>query len=439
VDCCPYREALLPCRLRNSEFLLPTIDDLDEKYGLHGAKVLLRIDINSPVDPETGKILDDSRIRAHSVTVRELVERGAAVVVMSHQGRPGDSDFVHLRSHAELLAKHSGVNVEFVEDVIGPEARRRISSLGPGEVLLLDNTRLMSEEIIEAKPERHAKSIFVQRLAPVVNYYINDAFATAHRSQPSIVGFPVVLPSAVGRVMERELKALSRLYSGEERPRVFVLGGGKAHDTIRILEHLHANKAADRVLTAGLVAELFMVAKGIDIGEVNRRFLEAKGIIALVPRARRLLLRGLPLETPVDFVTLVDNEVRVEPVGSITGIIRDIGPQTVKMYSEIMKEARLIVLRGPAGVVEDPRFREGSRQLVRAAIDSQAFVIIGGGHLNAIVSELGLESSSNLHISTGGGALLLFLAGEELPGLTALQLSAQRFFPELARREENQP
>ena len=422
----------MPCRLRGSSTVLPTIDDLEEKYGLKGSKVLLRIDVNSPIDPETGRILDDSRIRAHSVTIKDLVERGAAVVLLSHQGRPGEPDFVPLRGHAELIAKHSGVPVEYVDDVIGPAARRRISQLRPGEVLLLDNTRLMSEEIIEAKPERHAKSIFVKRLAPVVNYYINDAFATAHRSQPSIVGFPLLLPSAVGRVMERELKALSRLYSGEERPRVFVLGGGKVHDTLRILEHLHSNKAADRVLTAGLVAELFMVAKGIDIGEANRRILESKGIMALIPRARRLLLRGLPLETPVDFVTLLDGEVRVEPVGSIRGVIRDIGPQTINMYTEIMKEAKLIVLRGPAGVVEDPRFREGSRRLVKAAVESQAFVIIGGGHLNAIVSELGLESRDNLHISTGGGALLLFLAGEELPGLTALQLSAQKYFPELA-------
>jgi len=420
----------LPCRLRNSQ-LLPTIDDLDERYSLKGSKVLLRIDINSPVDPSTGEILDDARIRAHAVTVRELAERGAAVVVLSHQGRPGESDFVPLRQHARLLAKYSKIDVDYVDDVIGPEARKRIDALQPGQALLLDNTRLISEEIIEAKPERHAKSIFVKRLAPHVNYYVNDAFATAHRSQPSIVGFPLLMPSAVGRVMEKELAALARLYSAEERPRVFVLGGGKVHDTLRILEHLHANKAVDRVLTAGLIAELFMLAKGIDIGDINRRLLESKGITALIPRARRLLLRGLPLETPVDFVTLVGGEVRVETVGNIRGLIRDIGPQTVKMYSEIMREARLIVLRGPAGVVEDPRFREGSRALVKAAVDSSAFVIIGGGHLNAIVSELGLSGRLNLHVSTGGGALLLFLAGEELPGLVALQRSAAKYFPEL--------
>ena len=420
----------MPCRLRNNQ-LLPTIDDLDERYGLRGAKVLLRVDLNSPVDPRDKRVIDDSRIRAHSVTVKELAERGAAVVVLSHQGRPGESDFISLREHAEILSKHTGLPVEFIDDVIGPAARERISSLEPGQVLLLDNTRLISEEIIEATPERHSKSIFVQRLAPLAQYYINDAFATAHRSQPSIVGFPLLMPSAVGRVMERELEALSKLYTEESKPRVFVLGGGKVHDTLRILEHLHANKAVDRVLTAGLVAELFLLAKGVDIGEPNRRFLENKGITALIPRARRLLLRGLPLETPMDFVTLVGDKVEVETVGNIRGLIRDIGPQTVRMYSEMMKEARLIVLRGPAGVVEDPRFREGSRALVKAAVESGAYVIIGGGHLNVIAAELGLVDRPNLHVSTGGGALLLFLAGEELPGIRALQLSASKFFPEL--------
>jgi len=420
----------LPCSLRNKH-VIPTIDDLDKYFGIKGSKILLRIDINSPIDPKTGDILDDSRIRTHSVTVRELVERGAAVVVMSHQGRPGDSDFVSLDRHARLLEKHTGLHVRFIDDVIGPAARETIKSLQPGDILLLDNTRLVSEEIIEATPEKHAESIFVTRLAPLFNYYVNDAFATAHRSQPSIVGFPIKLPSAAGRVMEKELTALSKLYNPEERPRVFVLGGGKVHDTIRILEHLHNNGAVDRILATGLVAELFMVAKGINIGEANLRVLEAKGLLSLLPRARRLLLRGLPLETPVDFRMLVNDHVEVETIGNIKGVIKDIGPQTVRMYTEIMKEARLIVMRGPAGVIEDPRFREGSRELVRAAAESNAYVIVGGGHLNSIIAELGLAGRPNLHASTGGGALLLFLAGEDLPGLIALVKSAEKFFPQL--------
>jgi phosphoglycerate kinase len=408
---------------------IATIDDLDEKVGLKGSKVLLRVDINSPVDPATGAILDDTRIRRHSKTVRELAERGAAVVVLSHQGRPGDPDFVSLKAHREVLEKHVGLPVDFVEDVIGPAARERIRELKPGEVLLLDNTRLVSEEIIEATPEKHASSIFVSRLANLVNCYVNDAFATAHRSQPSIVGFPMVLPSAAGRVMEEELKALAKVFAeGEEaRPRVFVLGGGKVHDTLRILENVLRNKAADRILTGGLVAELFMVAKGINLGEENMRFLEEKGLLALVPRARRLLLRGLPVETPIDFVTEVEGAVRTEPASNVGGLIRDIGPETVKVYTEIVKEARTVVLRGPLGVIEDPRFRTGSMEVMKAAASGDAFVIVGGGHMNLIASELGLAEGGKVHISTGGGALLLLLAGEELPGIKALAISARKF------------
>ena len=311
---------------------IPTIDDLDAKFKLSGSRVLVRVDFNSPIDPKTGRILDDSRIKAHVETIKELYERRCMIVLMSHQGRPGEDDFISLENHAKVLEKHLGLPVEFIDDVIGPAARKRISELKPGEILLLDNTRLISEEVIEAVPEKQVNTIFVRRLAPLFNFYINDAFAAAHRSQPSLVGFPLVLPSAAGRLMEREVKALAKLVSPEERPRIFVLGGGKVRDTLRIIEHLHMQRAADRILVTGLVAELFLLAKGLDIGVENKRFLERHGLISLLPRARYILLKGAPIETPVDFVTLKDNKVSVEHVGSITGLIRDIGPATIEMY-----------------------------------------------------------------------------------------------------------
>ncbi len=419
----------MPQKIRNN-IVVATIDDLDEKYRIRGSKILVRIDINSPIDPLARKILDDTRIRAHSQTVKELAERGAAVVLMSHQGRPGDSDYVSLEPHKELLEKYTGIPIKFVDDVIGPAAREAIRNTQPGEVLLLDNTRLAAEEIIEALPQSHMKSIFVQRLAPLVNFYINDAFAAAHRSQPSIVGFPLLMPSAAGRVMEKELLALSKLYNSEERPRVYVLGGGKVHDTLRILEHLHHQRSVERILSGGLVAELFLIAKGIDLGKQNTEILEKKGVISLIPRARRLLLRGLPLETPIDFLTLHRGEVKAESIGSIKGVIRDIGPETIKMYAELLRDAKTVVLRGPMGVVEDPRFRRGSSELIKAAANTDAFVIVGGGHLNAIASNLDEKSRNKLHISTGGGALLLFLAGEDLPGITTLVESYNKFFLE---------
>ncbi len=414
--------------IRVGEDTIAVIDDLDEKYRVTGKKILVRIDINSPINPITQEILDDTRIRAHTRTILELVEKKAALVLVSHQGRPGTDDFVTLEKHAEKLAQHLGIPVEFVDDVIGPYARNKIRELSPGEVLLLDNIRLVSEEIIEAKPEKHANTIMVQRLSPLFDLYINDAFATAHRSQPSIVGFPLVMPGAAGRLFEEEVRALAKIYDPSISPRIFILGGGKVHDTLRIIENLTNKRLADRILTTGLVAELFLVAKHINIGEENKRILETKGLLGLVHRARRILLKGAPIETPVDFVTEHENMVLVESVGNIKGVIKDIGPETVKMYSEFIAEANLVVMRGPAGVIEDKRFRKGTRALVEAALKSNSYLIIGGGHLNTIVSELGGEKRERMHVSTAGGALLLFLAGEELPAINALRLSYEKFF-----------
>lgn len=409
------------CSLRVPK--IPVLDDISPR----GKKVLLRVDFNSPINPETGEILDTTRIQAHVPTIRELLESDNAVVLLSHQGRPGEDDFTTLEPHSRVLERLLNTHVEFVEDVIGPEARRRIEALKPGEILVLDNTRFVSEEIIEGLPEKQAKTFFVRRLAPMFDYYVNDAFATAHRSQPSIVGFPVVLPSAAGRLMEREVEALARTFNPEESPKIFVLGGGKVHDSIRIIENLVRNKVADRILTTGLLAELFLVAKGVDLGEQNMRLLEEKGILALVPRARKILLAGAPIETPIDFVVLKDDgEVRQEPAYSLSGLVRDIGTNTVKVYSELMNEAKIIVMRGPAGVIEDKRFRAGTYSLIKAALASKAFVVFGGGHFNVLISELDVNVD-NAHLSTGGGALLLFLAGEPLPALEALSLSAKKF------------
>ncbi len=400
---------------------LPTLDDVDVK----GKKVLLRVDFNSPVKDE--ELLDDSRIRAHVPTIKELLEKGAAVVVISHQGRPGEDDFVTLEPHAKKLSDALGQVVHFVDDVMGPEARRRIKALKPGEVLLLDNVRFLAEENINAPPEVQAKTYLVRRLSKLFDLYVNDAFATAHRSQPSVVGFPMVLPSVMGRVMEREVKALSKVFNPNVGPKVFVLGGGKVPDTLDIIENIVKNNVADRILTTGLVAEVFLVAKGIDIGEKNMAILEKKGLLGLIPKARKLLLSGAPIDTPVDFVTVDENDnVMVEPIGNIKGLIRDIGPVTIKSYGELMKNAKIIVMRGPAGVMEDPRFRKGTRELVRIALESDAFTIFGGGHLSAIIEEMGMRDKAG-HVSTGGGALLAFLSGKELPALRALAISNEKF------------
>ncbi|WP_440059771.1 phosphoglycerate kinase [Thermogladius sp. 4427co] len=403
---------------------LPTLEDLE----LVKKKVFMRIDINCPIDYETGKILDDRRIRVHSAYIKSIVEKyEPALVLGSHQGRPGEREFVSLEEHAELLSKYTGISIRFVDDVIGPAARQAIKDLKPGEVLLLDNLRFVSEEVIEADPEIQSNTILVKKLSNLFDYYVNDAFATAHRSQPSIVGFPLVLPSAIGPLFEKEVKAVSKIYTSGDGPRVFVLGGSKIHDLIRVIENLVRNKLAERILTTGVLAQLFLLAKGVKIGDENIRILEEKNALTLIPRARQLLLKGAPIETPVDVKTLVgEKEVDNTSVTNIRGVIKDIGDTTIEVYSEFIKEASLVVMRGPAGVIEDERFREGTLRLLDAVSKTRAFVIIAGGHLGSMVDDSRIDSS-RIHVSTGGNALLLMLSGEELPAIKAMLLSKSIF------------
>jgi len=401
--------------IRVGELNIPTLDDRD----FLNKKILVRLDINSPIDPKLGRLLDDSRIRSHIPTLKELLDKGNALVLLSHQGRPGDNDFVGLEEHSKLLSKYLGREVEFVEDVIGPYALRKITDMRGGDVVMLDNVRLVSEELIEATPEQHARSFLVTKLSKVVDSFVNDAFATAHRSQPSLVGFPVVIPSSAGRLMEREVSALAKVFSADLSPKVFVLGGGKVQDSLRIVENLSKKRLADRILTGGLLAELFMVAKGMNLGRENLQILEKFGILSLVPRAKKVLLSGAPIEVPVDFKVEVSGGVSEESSTKLNGVIKDIGPTTEDIYSSFIKDAGLTVLRGPMGIIEDERFRRGSTSLLRAAFEGKGYVIVGGGHMISMIGETPLDQSK-VHVSTGGGALLLFLAGERLPALEAL-------------------
>ncbi len=405
---------------------LPKIPTLD-KIEIRDRRIFMRIDINVPIDPETGEIINDRRIRIHAKTIKEVLEKyNPAIVLGSHQGRPGEPDFTTLEKHAELLSKYIGQEVKFIDDVIGPAARNAIRELKPGEILLLDNLRLVSEEVIEATPEKQAITIFVRRLAPLFDAYVNDAFATAHRSQPSIVGFPLVLPSAAGPLFEKEINALRKAFESFESPRIFVLGGTKVRDLLRVIENLVRNKLADRILTTGLLAQTFLVAKGINLGTRNMRYLEEKGILPLIPRARHILLSGAPIETPIDFKVKTDeNEIVNKGIGEIDGLIVDIGENTARMYTEFIKEAKIIVMRGPAGIIEDERSKIGTLKLLEAAYESKGFVLIGGGHLASLVDES--KVNQRIHVSTGGNALLLFLSGETLPALKALELSAEMF------------
>jgi len=402
-----------------------TLDDVDVK----GKTVLVRVDFNSPVDPETKKLLDDTRIRAHGeTTIKELSEKGAKVVILAHQGRPGDPDFIPLKQHAERLREILGKPVKYVDDLFGEKAKEAIKKLENGEILVLENTRTYSEERKSKSPEEHAKSEFIKELSPLADLFVNDAFSAAHRSHASVVGFTAVLPSVAGRIMERELKALARVLESPEKPCVFILGGAKADDSLKISQYVLNNGIADYILTGGITGHLFLVATGVDLGKPNMELLEKQKVLDLVPGIKDLMAKHPgKIKVPVDVAVEVEGKRKEISVSDLPTEypIFDIGTKTINEYSQIIKDAKSIVISGPPGVYEKEEFMKGTKEIFEAVARSEAFSLLGGGHTVAAVQEFGLSDKMS-YISTAGGALIEFLMGSKLPAVAALEAAAEK-------------
>ncbi len=402
------------------DFDFLTLDDLN----LVGKTVFVRADFNVPIDPASGLILDETRIRSIKETLQSLTK--SKVVVGSHQGRPGKDDFTSLEDHSEVLRKHTTQRVHFVEDVIGPEARKAIKSLGPGEVLLLDNLRLCAEENLEEEPAKLTKTIMVRTLAPFFDAYVNDAFSAAHRSQPSIVAFPLVLPSAAGRLLERELNSLKRLIVSPEHPSTYVLGGEKVDDKLPVVENIVRNNQADRVLVGGLTATVFLKAAGKRVTSEDGKKIES--LEEYIDRAKSILDKyGDRIALPTDLAYDKSGERLDTPVDTppSAGASQDIGTETASEYGRVIERSNTVVASGPMGVFERTGFDVGSRAVLEAMASSKGFTAIGGGHLAGLASMLKLVSKFS-YVSTAGGAMLSMLAGEELPAVRALVESAKK-------------
>lgn len=400
--------------------MFKTMDDFD----FANKTAIVRVDFNSTVDPSTKRLLDDERIRLHSGTIKELAHRGARVVVLAHQGRLGDPDYTTLEQHSMRLSEILGQRVGYVDDVVGERAVNAIKALGPSEILVLENVRSLREETAKKTIEEQSKTTLVKTLAPLADVFVFDAFAAAHRAHASIVGFTVVMPTVLGRVMERELKALERIRSVEHRPIIYILGGSKVKEGVEIVEYVLSNDRADQVLTGGLVAQLFLVARGLDTGFLNRKALSDKGLLELVPRAKSILDRfdGKVL-LPVDFAVNVDGRRKeIQMINLPTDYeIWDIGERTMVLYENVLKTAKAVMMHGPMGVYEVEPFLEGTAKVFQAAVLSQAFTVAGGGHTIAALSRLGLYDKVS-YISSGGGALLESLMGKKLPALEAMEV-----------------
>ncbi len=400
-----------------------------DEFNFKNKIVLVRVDFNSPVDPKTKKVLDDTRIRAHAEsTIKELVNKGAKTVILAHQGRPGDADFIPMEQHAALLGEALNMSVKYVDDVFGEKAQSAIKALKRGEVLVLGNVRGVSNEQNKGTPEEHSKTEFVMNLAPLADIFINDAFAAAHRAHVSMVGFTAVLPSAAGRIMERELKALGKVLEAPEKPSVFVIGGAKGDDSLEISSYVLKNEIADNVLTGGVIGHIFLVAKGFDLGKGNMAFLEKKELMSLVPGIKKLM-EQFPdaIITPIDLAMEVNKKRKEIDVGDLPtdNNIFDIGTKTANKFAEIVMNAKTIVVSGPVGVFENPEFKKGSKIVLEAVAKSEGFSLVGGGHTVATVEKLGLYDKMS-YVSTAGGALIEFLMGKQLPGVVALEKAAAR-------------
>ncbi len=401
-----------------------------EDFDYHDKTVFLRLDINSPV--KDGKIISDARFRAVLPTILYLLEHGAKLLIGTHQSKPYKGDYVTTEEHAYILSRLLGQEVDYIEDIFGKYARDRIKALKPGEVIMLENLRFAAEEVFYRPLEECERTFFVRKLSPLIDYVVNDAFAAAHRSQPSLVGFARLKPMIMGFLMEKEIKALTRAYETGEKPRVYVLGGAKVGDSLRVAENVLKRGKVDVILTGGLVGQVFTLAKGFHIGDANLEFIEKKGLIELVDWAEKILDEFYPyVKTPVDFavdykgerleIDLLSDEKRLFDEYPIL----DIGSRTVEKYREILGDARIIVANGPMGVFEREEFAIGTVGVFRAIGESKAFSVVGGGHSIASIYQHNITGIS--HVSTGGGAMLSFFAGEKLPVLEAFRISYEQF------------
>ena len=401
-----------------------TLDDFD----VAGKRVLVRVDINSPLERTTLKVKDRSKIASAVPTLEEISDKGAKVAVMAHQGNKGHWDYSDLHEHAEILSDLLHHNVKYVDDLLGSASKKAIESLRDGEIILLKNVRSYGEEDHKLSPEHHAQGTLVKHLAPLFDLYVNDAFASAHRQHASLLGFTVVLPSAAGRLMEKEVKSLSRIVESPKRPCVVVFGGTKFADSIHIVNHLLEAGIADNVVIGGLVGLAYSAADGKHIGDENMKALAHELSPEHVANAKGILSKfGSKITLPLDIALDKDGkrlEVTIDHNPPALHSL-DIGSKTIERFGEILSHAKTILISGPVGVFEKDEFAVGTRVIFEKSVSSGAFCIIGGGHTTAAANQMGFSDKIS-YISSGGGALEHFLLGKPMAAIEALNHAALR-------------
>jgi phosphoglycerate kinase len=397
-----------------------TLEDVEVKNKI----IFLRADINSPLDPTSKRILDATRIRALVPTLNHLKE--AKVILGAHQSRPGRYDFTDMKMHSRVLQVYITQKVKYTPDIIGKEAQNEISNIKSGEVLVLNNVRMLEEENIIKPVEDQVKTQFVKTLSPLIDIFLNDAFAAAHRSQPSLVGLSNAIPMVAGRLMEAELQALNKVLDNPARPSVYLLGGAKVDDRLPVIRRVLRDDIADQILIGGLIRDSFHMAMGSMMKRYENLKEEQK---KLVDEAANIL-EEFPKEIilPIDVALDVKGE-RVEVLAhrlTDETNIYDIGLNAIAQFSDKIMKSKTVVAEGPLGMFERRRFDIGTKEILRCMARCDAYTLIGGGHLGGMASMLDISNNVS-HVSTGGGAMLSMLAGETLPVVEALEKSKQRY------------
>lgn len=401
-----------------------------DNYNYEGKTVLLRVDINSPIDPKTKKIVSDNRIKKSLPVIGGLLEKKAKLVMMAHQGDTLDyENLIPLTEHAEKLSEYLGRRIRYIDDPCGPAAQEEIRKLQQGEGILLGNLRYLTEEIstfedaVKLKPEEMERTWLVRSLLPLCDYYVNDAFSAAHRNAPSMVAFQRLLPTAAGPLMKQEIEALDQVMHHPNPPCVFVLGGAKISDAFGMMRQVLESGKADRILTCGITGEIMLMAEGYSLGEKKETFIRARGLDRFIEDAAKYR-KQYPerILYPSDLAYEKDGEriclsVKKLPVSEM---FMDIGEETICRYEKEIASAGTVFVNGPAGVYEKPCFEEGTRRIWKAIASTEGYTVIGGGDTVSAAQKY-IDLNDINYVCTAGGAMVRYLSGMELPLIRAMR------------------
>ncbi|MFB6145105.1 MAG: phosphoglycerate kinase [Candidatus Nanohaloarchaea archaeon] len=388
---------------------MKSLEDVD----VEGKNVLLRTDLNMPI--EDGEPQETVRFQRYLETIKQLSDRGARTVVMAHQGRPARKDFTSLEKHSRILSGELGRPVRFVQSFFGPELGDGVASMDDGDVVMLENVRMLSEELQNLDPERHSHDFFVERMSRYFDLFVNDAFSAAHRSHGSMVGFMPLLDTCAGTIMQRELDGCRKVRDTIEDP-VLVLGGEKPSDIIGMLEHMI--ERVDKVLLSGVPGELGLMIEGNDLGKKSA-WIEENGFDSDRDKLEELLDKyGEKIVLPED-VRTDSGSYNIEDIPE-NEMTWDIGPETASSYTDIIKQADSVLMKGPAGAFDEGH-ENGTKALVNALASCDGFTVMGGGHTSSLVQRFGYEIDDFSHVSIAGGAFVRFMSGENLAAIKALE------------------